>query len=276
MESHDFISCDLASGHQSPSCRVRHLLPTMPHIEELPLSTKNASAPGWAYVPDTGYDPSKVSINPSQRKRRAVTHGGLLPGSELTARQATALQRRLVELDRDIRKDTEIPVPKRDESKRGKITTNVKKILQSQKTWVNWLDDEEALLRQAAAMPPPGFRRQEGRKDSSRRISSVSQAHPSPTPGPQSTEDVEMIGSDNVPPLPTEEEINSLLSIPPLSYNAAKCAPPDPLGPPSRRFCEMCGYWGRVKCLRCGGRVCGKACMDVHQEPGGGCRGVFG
>ena len=39
----------------------------MPHVEVLPNSAA-AVAPGWTYVVDTGYDPSKVAINPKNRK----------------------------------------------------------------------------------------------------------------------------------------------------------------------------------------------------------------
>ena len=45
----------------------------MPHIEVLP-NAKQSLAPGWAYVPDTGYDPSRAPLNPSAPRRlRAST-----------------------------------------------------------------------------------------------------------------------------------------------------------------------------------------------------------
>lgn len=72
----------------------------MPHIEVLP-NTGAAPAPGWAYVPDTGYDPSKVAINPKDRKRQAQRAGLIPTGLELSARQLTAVQRRIAELERD-------------------------------------------------------------------------------------------------------------------------------------------------------------------------------
>jgi zinc finger HIT domain-containing protein 1 len=68
----------------------------------------------------------------------------------------------------------------------------------------------------------------------------------------------------SIPSLPTAMELETLLSKPPLSYNAARAAPPPPHAPPQRRFCELCGYWGRVKCLKCGSRVCGLECKEKH------------
>lgn len=74
--------------------------------------------------------------------------------------------------------------------------------------------------------------------------------------------------------MPSAEEIEKLLSQPPLTYAEAR-------GPwvdedrrkPVRAFCEVCGYWGRVRCKRCGGRVCALECMSVHQEE---CYGRYG
>jgi zinc finger HIT domain-containing protein 1 len=67
--------------------------------------------------------------------------------------------------------------------------------------------------------------------------------------------------------MPSQDEIEKLLTAPPLTYNEAR-------GPwvyedrmkPMRQFCEVCGYWGRVKCKVCGGRVCALECLQVHQE----------
>jgi zinc finger HIT domain-containing protein 1 len=84
----------------------------MPHIEVLP-NTGAAPAPGWAYVPDTGYDPSKVAINPKDRKRQAQRSGNIATGLELSARQLTAVQRRIVELERDNDARSAIEVPGR-------------------------------------------------------------------------------------------------------------------------------------------------------------------
>jgi zinc finger HIT domain-containing protein 1 len=68
---------------------------------------------------------------------------------------------------------------------------------------------------------------------------------------------------DGVPSLPTREEMQALLDAPALTYNAARSAPgPTPIAP--RSFCELCGYWGRYKCLKCGAKTCSVDCEAVH------------
>lgn len=70
-----------------------------------------------------------------------------------------------------------------------------------------------------------------------------------------------------VPPMPTQAEIEALIRAPPLSYldARAKLDDSEPL-PPPRKFCALCGYWGRVKCKSCGTRVCALECLRTHQE----------
>jgi zinc finger HIT domain-containing protein 1 len=76
----------------------------------------------------------------------------------------------------------------------------------------------------------------------------------------------------NVPPAPSVKALNELLSAPPLSYAQARVAPPylggegisGPMKP--RAFCGVCGYWARVKCTKCGAKVCGLDCKGVHDE----------
>ncbi|KAL9094808.1 MAG: hypothetical protein Q9165_002757 [Trypethelium subeluteriae] len=295
----------------------------MPHIEELPTAKSANVAPGWAYVPDTGYDPSKAAINPTHpRKRLARDAPGLsaASGSELTARQQTAIQRHIAELDRDSGKDVQIPVPTRKEAtrgSRGKMTPNVKRILQSQKTFANHLADEEAMLAMqppkaptVAALNPRAIlgrprrssldkRRQkveEARharpiKKGKRRTMSSQSATPAleipsaiATPSvlpdnsttPQATIATRDIDPDEsllhpllqteLPTPPSYLEIHELLSKSPLSYSAARVGPPPSNAPPQRHFCEICGYWGRVKCMKCGARVCSLACRSAHDD----------
>ena len=67
-------------------------------------------------------------------------------------------------------------------------------------------------------------------------------------------------------PLETPAEIlEDLMRAPPLSYAASRAGPSN-LGRPPRSFCEICGYWGRVKCLKCGAKVCGLDCKVAHDE----------
>lgn len=78
-------------------------------IEVVPNST-SISAPGWAYVPDNGYDPSKIAIQPSGARKRAARTSGVA-GGDTTTRQQTAILRHLAELDKDSSRDVQIPVP---------------------------------------------------------------------------------------------------------------------------------------------------------------------
>lgn len=151
----------------------------------------------------------------------------------------------------------------------------------SQKTFANHLADEEAALAQqhntgssniAARAPIP--------KPTKSRRSSTSEGHPRGRV-PSNGGDVHMRGAApaiakdplddepllkvNVPAAPSAEELDALLSAPPLSYNAARSAPPPP-HKPQRQFCEICGYWGTIKCMKCGARVCGLECKGAHDD----------
>ena len=81
----------------------------MPHVEVLPNSAASV-APGWTYVVDTGYDPSKVAINP-KNKKRAAANPNQRGESELSSLQQTAIARRIAELNRDNDPKQVIPVP---------------------------------------------------------------------------------------------------------------------------------------------------------------------
>jgi zinc finger HIT domain-containing protein 1 len=76
----------------------------------------------------------------------------------------------------------------------------------------------------------------------------------------------------NLPPQPSARVIAALLAEPPLSYSAARATPlPPEKVLPRRHFCGVCGYWGRVKCGKCGERSCGLAeCWRAHEA---GCAG---
>jgi zinc finger HIT domain-containing protein 1 len=169
-----------------------------------------------------------------------------------------------------------------------KMTTNVRRILLSEKNFSHYLDDEEAklaLARETAAGRVEGRRSDSGIKKSDK--GSVKRARISA----KADEDVEMADAASAEQMSTAQqqvaakdaaddpllkvstpaqlspdELEDLLSQPPLSYNAARAAPPEIDGPPQRKFCEMCGYWGRVKCLKCGSRVCGLDCKEAHDQ----------
>ena len=82
-------------------------------VEVLPQA-KASTAPGYAYVPDTGYDPSKAPIVPSGARARAARNVPLAGLGEQTARQQSKIARHLADLDKENNKDVEIIVPDRD------------------------------------------------------------------------------------------------------------------------------------------------------------------
>ena len=189
----------------------------------------------------------------------------------------------------------QIPIPKKTGSGGGSHragkTPGTKKILASGKTFAHYLDDEEAEIartgrREGDAEPQvtmtqrasktPLARRKPPRDESS---VSGSPAPSAPAPPallqPQSTsaltdcvlpEEDSMETDPSIPPLPTQAEMEALLNAPPLTYNQARSAPPPPSAPPPRKFCEICGYWGRVKCMKCGNMTCSVHCKDTHDE----------
>ncbi len=80
----------------------------------------------------------------------------------------------------------------------------------------------------------------------------------------------------NLPPMPSDRVMAQLLTEPPLSYSAARAKPLDADKQlPVRHFCTMCGYWGKVKCRKCGERTCGlMECWKGHEV--GGCgQGIY-
>ncbi|OJJ85852.1 putative HIT finger domain protein [Aspergillus glaucus CBS 516.65] len=121
----------------------------MYHIELLPNSTSHIT-PGWTYVPDRGFDPAKAAITPAIGRKRGIRDPG--GRGDLSSRENNAIIRHLAELDRENHRDVQIAVPvkQKEPAGRGKTTTNTRRILQSQKTFRNHLDDEEAHLSQTA------------------------------------------------------------------------------------------------------------------------------
>ena len=260
----------------------------MPGIEVLPNST-SISAPGWAYVPDNGYDPSKAAIAPSGARKRTARIAGI-SGGDTTTRQHNATSKRLAELDKDSYRDVQIPVPARFKEKVGsktKTTPNVRRILTSQKTFANHLADEEAALATQGDQTIPTPTRTpapaSGRKVTlGRRTSTVASELPSTDDvqsnitklrsNPGNTKDLlaenpgtqDLMLKSYIPQIPSEAVMEALLAGPPLSYNAARSVPS--VGKPQRHFCEICGYWGTIRCLKCGARVCGLKCKNAHDE----------
>ena len=145
----------------------------------------------------------------------------------------------------------------------------------SQKTFTNHLADEEAALAQqhqgAASAPTKSTKAMpnmklaatsESQSDSGPHSAAVSGAAPLVANDP--FEDDPLLKT-YVPFAPSKELMDALVSAPPLSYSAARTAAP-PVGKPQRQFCEICGYWGNIKCIKCGARVCGLECKGAHDD----------
>lgn len=118
-------------------------------VEVLP-STGTTATPGWTYVADRGLDPSKRAVAPTLSRKRNIRDAG--KSGDISSRRANAIARHLAELDRENQRDVSIPVPVKQAKEAGsrgtraKTTSNVRRILQSQKTFMNHLADEEAAL----------------------------------------------------------------------------------------------------------------------------------
>ncbi|KAI4147441.1 MAG: hypothetical protein LQ340_005554 [Diploschistes diacapsis] len=249
-------------------------------VEEVVQAAKRPSQPGWDYVIDTGFDPSKAPITPANRKRTAKSGGG-----DTTAKQNAAILKRLAELDKDNARDIQIPVPSRQKDSAGRSkgkTTATRKILLAQKTFTNYLADEEALLAleppnaiaaRSKPVPPPlrtsnqrqsaGAREDVQAPDAEKSKGSTQLPRPPPLrPASNGLDDFHLLQSI-VPQAPSDDLMEALVSAPSLSYNAARVEPSNS-GRPPLHFCEMCGYWGNYKCRICGNRYCGLTCKTKH------------
>jgi zinc finger HIT domain-containing protein 1 len=144
-----------------PVNHFQHATPKskMPLVEILTTS-KSHTTPGWAYVPDTSFRSSQATKASAGGRKRGIREPAGRT-TNLTSRQNQAIIRHLAELDRENhRENVHIAVPARKDSQKvdhgrptkSKMTSNVRRILQSQKTFKNHLDDEEAALAHQASM----------------------------------------------------------------------------------------------------------------------------
>ncbi|KAF5602321.1 threonyl-trna synthetase [Fusarium subglutinans] len=230
-------------------------------------SAKTTSAPGWAYVPDNTISRPTA---PTNRKRARNVPG--LTYSDLTARQDNKIRKEAEALDKDGGKDNTIPLPVKSGRTQGKHTPNVRKILQSQKTFGNHLDDFLAMQALAEANPTNSRSAASGannkRPSNSRRDTSSSLKPPqeediampdtdAPTVLPESLRpsppshpgDNDPLLMSRVPDMPSDEELRRLLSHPPLNYGEVTGHRNNKY--PVRSFCEVCGYWGRAHKEEC-------------------------
>lgn len=271
----------MASGVPAGPLRFR-----TPHIEELP-TTQSKQAPGFAWVqvaapPD---DPSKHwRTNNRKRERNAGISQTDSQREALSARQQREVERKIKELNSDNSKDVQIPIPKKETGSGGARagkTTNTKKILASGKTFAHYLDDEEAEIARTGRrdgdldVAVPAQQRASKTPYARRKPREESSLDGSPAP-PSSVSAAAVVGAvamdidaddeDGIAALPTEAEMEALLNAPPLTYNQARSAPPPASAPPPRKFCEVCGYFGRAKCMKCGAMTCSVMCKDTHDE----------
>ena len=241
-------------------------------VEEVYDAGKRTAQPGWDYVVDTGYDPSKAPIQPINKKRTA---GGRTT-ENTTAKQNDATHKRIKQLEKDNHGDTHVPVPKsksKDAASRSKgKTLATRKALSYQKTFAMWIEQEKSDAANAASNPVQQKPKPlvHPRKGTTANASSEIKEEPMEEPIPQvalrpasdGTEDSHLLLT-NTPALPSEAEMERLCSAPPLSYDETR-AGPSTSGIPPMHFCEVCGYWGKVKCITCGFRVCGLDCKIKH------------
>ncbi|ELR03041.1 hypothetical protein GMDG_05888 [Pseudogymnoascus destructans 20631-21] len=155
----------------------------------------------------------------------------------------------------------------------------------------------------AAATPPPAPTAPSSKRKYKRRsLAAGSTSTPSPTKSetPQPQQDTDMPDADTgtllaiaprftphpgdsdpllrsrIPSMPTSSEVETLLAERPRGYLEAKAGFDGATGGgrvKGRRFCEVCGYWGRVRCMACGTRCCALECLGVHREV---CFGGYG
>ncbi|POS87633.1 hypothetical protein EPUL_000259, partial [Erysiphe pulchra] len=120
-------------------------------------TTKLVPAPGWAYVPDVGSQATLIATQPISGKRARKPVLGVQNPRESTTQQDVKLLRELALLDRENHRDVSVPIPPKQNSEQstgrgnhGKMTSAVRKILQSNKTFANYLADSEAAQASSA------------------------------------------------------------------------------------------------------------------------------
>lgn len=152
-------------------------------------------------------------------------------------------------------------------------TGAVRKILQSQKTFGNHLDDfvaSQAAEAHAAAVAANSKRSTLNRTTMTDEDTPMPDSSGTSLLEPLQNEPLAHPSDNNpllmsrVPDPPSDAEIQALLAHPPLTYLEARGTYNNDR--PQRVFCEVCGYWGRVRCMKCGTRICALDCLETHRE----------
>nr|OQO01492.1 hypothetical protein B0A51_16550 [Rachicladosporium sp. CCFEE 5018] len=260
-----------------------------PHIEELPIAqTKQAPGFAWVTVPSAVEKPTADLTN-KKRGTRFAAQGQTDEQREAhSVRQQEKINVHIRELNSDNARAGSVIVPKKEDGSaagRGK-TPNTRKILSSMKHFSHYLDDEIAEFGLTGkvdgmdrltetglvpAMPMMSTVQRASKTPHARRVQqehsnggSPRPATPVGAPATASQVDDQDDGLDGTAPFPSQADIDALLNAPPLLYNASRSAPPPTSAPPPRVFCEICGHWGRVRCLKCGARTCSVDCKTIH------------
>ncbi len=129
----------------------------------------------------------------------------------------------------------------------------------SQKTFANHLDDFEALHAQQQPHQP-----QQQQAEPSALVIDTESESTILAPYPLDAQPADPLLQSRVPAVPADAELQALLAARPLTYLEVRAGWGGRY--PVRVFCEMCGYWGRVKCLKCGTRLCALDCLEAHRE----------
>ncbi|KAJ5717720.1 hypothetical protein N7488_003366 [Penicillium malachiteum] len=277
---------------------------------ELISDKGSAPTPGWTYVAERAFNPAQAAMAPTLSRKRGIRDAG--KGGDMSSRRANAIIRHLAELDRENQRDVSIPVPVKQAKEAGargtraKTTSNVRRILQSQKSFRNHLDDEEAALSNAAASGAGSGGNKAvaaaARRSSTpvtvtsssaakkKRVSKVgatglsnttaAAASAAPTATPMEVDEEDEERKHKL--LKTEHDDDPLLrsyapNMPSDRILQRLLAEPplsynaSRVGPPNssrlpRHFCCMCGYWGKIRCKNCHVRTCGLDCYRVHED----------
>ncbi|KAI0175892.1 hypothetical protein GGR52DRAFT_335559 [Hypoxylon sp. FL1284] len=162
-------------------------------------------------------------------------------------------------------KEKEQPAPKnkkkgRSSSRSASISKTAAAVKQEQE------DDADVTMTDAAAANEPEH------ADGATSGILTPYARPDNQPPAAHPRDGDPLLASRVPAPPTDAELRALLRAPPLTYAEARGRWPDDDEDdassryPARAFCEVCGYWGRVRCMKCGVRVCALDCLETHRE----------
>jgi hypothetical protein len=151
----------------------------------------------------------------------------------------------------------------------AKLTQNVRRVLGSTKAWGHHAADAEALAQLQMQQVQNQSARSKMAQQAKQKGGDVVMRDAMPWQGPEADdeeEDLSTLLHTDVPLFPSEDVLERLVKTLPLSYSSARASSTSQPGPPPRKFCAMCGYWGKVKCTVCGAQVCGLSCKLVHDS----------